>query len=291
MRRTRRADDASTAALGDARGGGHRPARCAAAAAARARPAAADRAWLIAHDAMTCSTATSPLPWLRLCTAPRDGEPVAYLVGSKEFYRPRAGGRPARADAAPRHRNAGRLGARAAAAACARRAAAPCSTSAPAAARSRWRCRQAARTRRSTPSMPAREALARGASQRPAARPGSRVPRRRLAGALSQGAASTSSSATRPTSPPATRTCRRCATSRSLRWWRAPTAWTTSARSSRGAPAQLHPGGWLLLEHGHDQAAAVRALLGAAGFGDVQTPPRPGRHRPLVSGGRSLELG
>lgn len=35
------------------------------------------------------------------------------------------------------------------------------------------------------------------------------------------------------------------------------------------APQALHPGGWLLLEHGHDQAAAVRALLGAQGFQDV----------------------
>ena len=27
------------------------------------------------------------------------------------------------------------------------------------------------------------------------------------------------------------------------------------------APARLAPGGWLLLEHGHDQAAAVSTLL------------------------------
>lgn len=33
-----------------------------------------------------------------------------------------------------------------------------------------------------------------------------------------------------------------------------------------GAPAHLHPGGWLLLEHGWDQAAAVAALLADAGF-------------------------
>jgi release factor glutamine methyltransferase len=31
------------------------------------------------------------------------------------------------------------------------------------------------------------------------------------------------------------------------------------------------PGGWLLLEHGYDQAAAVRALLADAGFTDVQS--------------------
>jgi release factor glutamine methyltransferase len=37
------------------------------------------------------------------------------------------------------------------------------------------------------------------------------------------------------------------------------------------APAHLRPGGWLLLEHGHDQAPAVRALLAAAGFIQVQS--------------------
>lgn len=37
------------------------------------------------------------------------------------------------------------------------------------------------------------------------------------------------------------------------------------------APAWLAPGGWLLLEHGWDQADAVQALLRAAGFGAVQS--------------------
>ncbi len=36
-----------------------------------------------------------------------------------------------------------------------------------------------------------------------------------------------------------------------------------------GAPAHLMPGGWLLLEHGHDQGLAVQALLRAAGFRDL----------------------
>jgi len=35
------------------------------------------------------------------------------------------------------------------------------------------------------------------------------------------------------------------------------------------APAALAAGGWLLLEHGHEQAAAVRALLVQQGFGQV----------------------
>jgi release factor glutamine methyltransferase len=38
-----------------------------------------------------------------------------------------------------------------------------------------------------------------------------------------------------------------------------------------GSPRHLVPGGWLLLEHGYDQAAAVRALLADAGFADVQS--------------------
>lgn len=36
-----------------------------------------------------------------------------------------------------------------------------------------------------------------------------------------------------------------------------------------GAPGHLNPGGWLLLEHGYDQAGAVASLLAAAGFEDI----------------------
>jgi release factor glutamine methyltransferase len=39
----------------------------------------------------------------------------------------------------------------------------------------------------------------------------------------------------------------------------------------QGAPAHLVAGGWLLLEHGYDQAEAVRALLLDAGYGEVQS--------------------
>ncbi|AJW43276.1 peptide chain release factor N(5)-glutamine methyltransferase [Ralstonia mannitolilytica] len=38
-----------------------------------------------------------------------------------------------------------------------------------------------------------------------------------------------------------------------------------------GAPARLAAGAWLLLEHGYDQGAVVRALLAGAGFADVFT--------------------
>ncbi|PKO35079.1 MAG: peptide chain release factor N(5)-glutamine methyltransferase [Betaproteobacteria bacterium HGW-Betaproteobacteria-7] len=39
------------------------------------------------------------------------------------------------------------------------------------------------------------------------------------------------------------------------------------------AAAHLQPGGWLLLEHGHDQGAACRNLLTAAGFQEPFTHP------------------
>lgn len=38
-----------------------------------------------------------------------------------------------------------------------------------------------------------------------------------------------------------------------------------------GADAHLAPGGWLLVEHGYDQAAAVRGLFEGAGFAQLRT--------------------
>jgi len=52
------------------------------------------------------------------------------------------------------------------------------------------------------------------------------------------------------------------------------------------APAHLAPDGWLLLEHGWDQGEAVRALLQAAGFIDVETA-RDLEGRDRVSLGRA----
>ena len=37
------------------------------------------------------------------------------------------------------------------------------------------------------------------------------------------------------------------------------------------APEHLEPGGWLLLEHGYDQAADIRSMLQTAGFSQVQS--------------------
>lgn len=52
-----------------------------------------------------------------------------------------------------------------------------------------------------------------------------------------------------------------------------------------GAPARLRPGGWLLLEHGYDQAEAVADLLSARGFVDVENRRDLGG-QPRASGGR-----
>lgn len=54
---------------------------------------------------------------------------------------------------------------------------------------------------------------------------------------------------------------------------------------ARDAPAHLQPGGWLLIEHGWEQGAAVRALLQQAGFAEVATE-RDWEQRDRVSLGR-----
>ncbi|OOG63957.1 protein-(glutamine-N5) methyltransferase, release factor-specific [Rhodanobacter sp. B04] len=55
-------------------------------------------------------------------------------------------------------------------------------------------------------------------------------------------------------------------------------------RIVRDARAHLHPGGWLLFEHGWNQGAAVRALLADAGYGEIFTV-QDLEHRDRVSGG------
>jgi release factor glutamine methyltransferase len=50
-----------------------------------------------------------------------------------------------------------------------------------------------------------------------------------------------------------------------------------------GAPRHLQRGGWLIVEHGDMQGAAVRALFGAAGLEQVQT------HRDLADRERCTE--
>lgn len=55
-----------------------------------------------------------------------------------------------------------------------------------------------------------------------------------------------------------------------------------------GASAHLRDGGWLLFEHGHAQGEGARALLQAAGFSDVATW-RDLEARDRVTGGRWLQ--
>jgi release factor glutamine methyltransferase len=52
-----------------------------------------------------------------------------------------------------------------------------------------------------------------------------------------------------------------------------------------GAPAQLRDGGWLLLEHGFEQADAVRTMLSDAGFDGVDTR-RDVAGQERITGGR-----
>ncbi|WP_137974067.1 peptide chain release factor N(5)-glutamine methyltransferase [Pseudomonas sp. F(2018)] len=50
------------------------------------------------------------------------------------------------------------------------------------------------------------------------------------------------------------------------------------------APLHLEAGGWLLLEHGYDQAEAVRGLLGAVGFAAVESRRDLGGHERISLG-------
>lgn len=57
-----------------------------------------------------------------------------------------------------------------------------------------------------------------------------------------------------------------------------------------GAPAHLEPGGWLFVEHGYDQASAVRGLLADVGYASIASwKDLAGIER--VSGGRWLGRG
>ena len=145
-----------------------------------------------------------------------------------------------------------------------RTAPAACSTSAPARARSRSRSRTPRPTRR----------WSRSTRRAPRSRSRARTPRRhgaairfvrgRVVRRARAASASTSWSRTRRTSPPATRTSARaiCASSRAPRSSAAPTGSTRSGRSSPARRRHLVPGGWLLFEHGFDQAERCRSLLG-----------------------------
>ena len=50
------------------------------------------------------------------------------------------------------------------------------------------------------------------------------------------------------------------------------------------APAHLHPGGWLLLEHGYDQAPVVRELLAQHDFEQIESRIDLGGHERITLG-------
>ena len=53
-----------------------------------------------------------------------------------------------------------------------------------------------------------------------------------------------------------------------------------------GAPGHLAPGGWLLVEHGFEQGAAVRDLLAGAGFAAIETRRDLAGHERATAGRR-----
>ena len=58
-----------------------------------------------------------------------------------------------------------------------------------------------------------------------------------------------------------------------------------------GAPAHLRAGGWLLVEHGAEQGAAVRELFAAAGFDAIETRRDLAGHERATGGTRSAGRG
>lgn len=54
-----------------------------------------------------------------------------------------------------------------------------------------------------------------------------------------------------------------------------------------GAPRHLEPGGWLVFEHGYDQAAACRRLLKAAGFSRIASRRDIAGHERVTAGQRA----
>ena len=55
-----------------------------------------------------------------------------------------------------------------------------------------------------------------------------------------------------------------------------------------GAASHLAPGGRLLLEHGFDQGNAVRDLLGAAGFVEIETRRDLAGHERATGGRKAV---
>ena len=58
----------------------------------------------------------------------------------------------------------------------------------------------------------------------------------------------------------------------------------------RDAPDRLRPAGWLVVEHGHDQGDAVRALMDGRGAGRRRDPSRPRRLRAACRSGDARRI-
>ena len=225
------------------------------------------RTWLIAHDdaPLDAELASHWASWLER----RAGRRAAGLPARAQGVpQPRASGDAGGADSAARNRAAGRLGRLR----CSRRAAASArsSTSVRAAARSRWRSANRIPTPMSSPPTPATRRWRSPVAMRRAWRCRSNSSRR-PGGRDCTGGASTSSSPTRPTSARAIRHSTPCATSRERRWSPGHDGLDALRAIASQAPGHLNAGGWILLEHGFDQAEPVRALLRAAGLRDIET--------------------
>lgn len=63
-----------------------------------------------------------------------------------------------------------------------------------------------------------------------------------------------------------------------------PTGLDDLTRIIRAAPDHLHPGGWLALEHGYDQAPAVAQLLADRGYTGIQTRQDLAGHDRVTAG-------
>ncbi|WP_051062443.1 peptide chain release factor N(5)-glutamine methyltransferase [Ilumatobacter nonamiensis] len=61
-------------------------------------------------------------------------------------------------------------------------------------------------------------------------------------------------------------------------------------RLVRDVPRRLRPGGWLVLEHGHDQGDAVRSLMEGAGLSEVETRRDLAGHDRMTLGRRPSRL-
>ena len=59
------------------------------------------------------------------------------------------------------------------------------------------------------------------------------------------------------------------------------------ADADRTAPRWLRAGGWLLVEHGHEQGEAVRALFARAGFARIDTRRDLGGRERVTGGMRT----